>query len=86
MGHLNPASSLTSPHTSLLQVMEEDKAQFAELFTEVFNAVDSKQLRPFVRTQYMRTAFQVRGRVVVCVCVCACARACSHKRVWGGVW
>ncbi|KAF5830825.1 VTC domain-containing protein [Dunaliella salina] len=40
-------------------VKEEDKAQFADLFTEVFNAVDSKQLRPFVRTQYMRTAFQI---------------------------
>jgi hypothetical protein len=49
--------SLTHAHTP--QVKEEDKAAFADLFTEVFNAVDSKQLRPFVRTQYMRTAFQV---------------------------
>eukprot|EP00197_Chlamydomonas_leiostraca_P000109 CAMPEP_0202888524 /NCGR_PEP_ID=MMETSP1391-20130828/43232_1 /ASSEMBLY_ACC=CAM_ASM_000867 /TAXON_ID=1034604 /ORGANISM="Chlamydomonas leiostraca, Strain SAG 11-49" /LENGTH=704 /DNA_ID=CAMNT_0049571829 /DNA_START=1666 /DNA_END=3777 /DNA_ORIENTATION=+ len=40
-------------------VSEEEKSKFAEMFMEVFNAVDSKQLRPFVRTQYMRTAFQI---------------------------
>ena len=33
----------------------------SQLFTEVYKAVDSKQLKPLVRTQYMRTAFQVRG-------------------------
>lgn len=50
------------------QVSEQDKQAFADIFTEVFNAVDSKQLRPFIRTQYMRTAFQVR----------ACTRGLAH--------
>lgn len=40
-------------------VSAEEKAKFSELFMETLNAVDSKQLRPFVRTQYMRTAFQI---------------------------
>lgn len=38
---------------------EENIAKFMELFTEVRNQVDAKQLRPFIRTQYMRTAFQI---------------------------
>ena len=29
------------------------------MFTEVQRVVDSKQLHPMVRTQYMRTAFQI---------------------------
>ena len=29
------------------------------MFSEVQQAVDSKQLHPMVRTQYMRTAFQI---------------------------
>ena len=32
---------------------------FAQLFTECQKQVDSKQLRPMIRTQYMRTAFQI---------------------------
>ena len=32
---------------------------FAALFEECQAQVDSKQLRPLVRTQYMRTAFQI---------------------------
>lgn len=38
---------------------DKDVAKFLELFTEVRNQVDAKQLRPFIRTQYMRTAFQI---------------------------
>lgn len=38
---------------------EEDIESFSHLFTECQKQVDSKQLRPFVRTQYMRTAFQI---------------------------
>jgi uncharacterized membrane protein YidH (DUF202 family) len=38
---------------------DKDIAKFMELFTEVRNQVDAKQLRPFIRTQYMRTAFQI---------------------------
>ena len=38
---------------------ENEKKKFAEFFSEVQRAVDSKQLRPMIRTQYMRTAFQV---------------------------
>lgn len=30
-----------------------------ELFTEVQKVIDSKQLKPMVRTQYMRTLFQI---------------------------
>ncbi|KAF8057149.1 VTC4 [Scenedesmus sp. PABB004] len=33
--------------------------KFTALFTEVRQQIDSKQLRPFIRTQYMRTAFQI---------------------------
>jgi hypothetical protein len=32
---------------------------FSALFTEIRSQVDAKQLRPFIRTQYMRTAFQI---------------------------
>ena len=42
-------------------VSAREKDDFSRLFTECYNAVDSKQLRPMVRTQYMRTAFQVRS-------------------------
>jgi len=38
---------------------EHEIADFTRLFTEIYKAIDSKQLRPFVRTQYMRTAFQI---------------------------
>lgn len=42
---------------------------FSRLFTECFNAVDSKQLVPMIRTQYMRTAFQVcAGRSSLQIC------------------
>ena len=40
-------------------VSDAEIANFTELFTEIFNAIDSKQLKPWIRTQYMRTAFQV---------------------------
>mmetsp|Transcript_16483 Transcript_16483/g.28259 ORF Transcript_16483/g.28259 Transcript_16483/m.28259 type:complete len:740 (-) Transcript_16483:558-2777(-) len=40
-------------------VSQEEKDKFTEIFTEIGNAIDSKQLRPFIRTQYMRTAFQI---------------------------
>lgn len=33
--------------------------KFKKIFTECQQAVDSKQLLPMIRTQYMRTAFQV---------------------------
>jgi SPX domain protein involved in polyphosphate accumulation len=36
--------------------------KFKKIFTECQQAVDSKQLLPLVRTQYMRTAFQVHTR------------------------
>lgn len=39
---------------------EEEKKKFAEFFSECQKVVDSKQLRPMIRTQYMRTAFQAR--------------------------
>ena len=38
---------------------EEEIQKFATLFQEVQQAVDSKQLNPMIRTQYMRTAFQI---------------------------
>jgi SPX domain protein involved in polyphosphate accumulation len=40
---------------------EKEIEKFTALFTEVRQQIDSKQLRPFIRTQYMRTAFQVGG-------------------------
>uniref|UniRef100_A0A383VD06 SPX domain-containing protein n=1 Tax=Tetradesmus obliquus TaxID=3088 RepID=A0A383VD06_TETOB len=38
---------------------EKEIENFSTLFTEVRQQIDSKQLRPFIRTQYMRTAFQI---------------------------
>lgn len=38
---------------------EKEVEKFSVLFKEVQQQIDSKQLRPFIRTQYMRTAFQV---------------------------
>jgi uncharacterized membrane protein YidH (DUF202 family) len=38
---------------------DKEIGKYLELFTEVRNQVDAKQLRPFIRTQYMRTAFQI---------------------------
>lgn len=38
---------------------DSERESFVRLFTEIQQAVDSKQLNPMIRTQYMRTAFQV---------------------------
>eukprot|EP01024_Parvocaulis_polyphysoides_P026125 TRINITY_DN2383_c0_g1_i13.p1 TRINITY_DN2383_c0_g1~~TRINITY_DN2383_c0_g1_i13.p1 ORF type:complete len:750 (-),score=93.88 TRINITY_DN2383_c0_g1_i13:114-2363(-) len=38
---------------------ESEIQKFSRLFQEVQQVVDSKQLRPMVRTQYMRAAFQI---------------------------
>lgn len=40
---------------------EEDANKAARLFSEIQQQIDSKQLKPFIRTQYMRSAFQVPG-------------------------
>jgi SPX domain protein involved in polyphosphate accumulation len=40
-------------------VSQDEKEKFTTLFTEIYKAIDSKQLKPLVRTQYMRTAFQI---------------------------
>lgn len=49
--------------TDLRAAGKSDKEieKFSVLFKEVQQQIDSKQLRPFIRTQYMRTAFQVGG-------------------------
>ena len=33
--------------------------KFSKLFAEIQQQIDTKQLRPMVRTQYLRTAFQI---------------------------
>ena len=38
---------------------EDEIKKFSEIFQEVQKVVDSKQLNPMIRTQYMRTAFQI---------------------------
>jgi len=38
---------------------EKDIKKFSALFSEVQQQVDSKQLKSFIRTSYMRTAFQI---------------------------
>ncbi|KIY91757.1 Vacuolar transporter chaperone 4 [Monoraphidium neglectum] len=38
---------------------DDEISKFQVLFNECRNQIDSKQLRPFIRTQYMRTAFQI---------------------------
>jgi SPX domain protein involved in polyphosphate accumulation len=40
---------------------DKEIERFSVLFKEVQQQIDAKQLRPFIRTQYMRTAFQVRN-------------------------
>ena len=37
----------------------EDVEKYMQMFSEVQQVVDSKQLHPMIRTQYMRTAFQI---------------------------
>jgi len=50
---------------------DDEISKFQVLFNECRNQVDSKQLRPFIRTQYMRTAFQVRALVALrCAALC----------------
>lgn len=38
---------------------DKEIERFSVLFKEVQQQIDAKQLRPFIRTQYMRTAFQI---------------------------
>ena len=38
---------------------EAEIERFGKFFIEAQKVVDSKQLRPMIRTQYMRTAFQI---------------------------
>lgn len=38
---------------------EAEVEKFGKFFSEAQRVVDSKQLRPMIRTQYMRTAFQI---------------------------
>lgn len=39
---------------------EADIDKASALFSEIQQQIDSKQLKPFIRTQYMRSAFQAR--------------------------
>ena len=48
---------------------KDEEAKFTQLFSEIQTVVESKQLRPMVRTQYYRTAFQAStglSRVLCC--------------------
>ena len=47
--------------------------KFKKIFMECQQAADSKQLLPMVRTQYMRTAFQVGEGFSHC---CGCSPSC----------
>eukprot|EP00899_Mesostigma_viride_P021788 jgi/Mesvir1/29610/Mv21464-RA.3 len=38
---------------------DKDVAKLTKLFTEIYRQIDSKQLFPMLRTQYMRVAFQI---------------------------
>lgn len=38
---------------------QADVDKYVAMFAEVQQVVDSKQLHPMIRTQYMRTAFQI---------------------------
>lgn len=44
---------------------EADIAKAVELFSEIYQQIDSKQLKPFIRTQYMRSAFQASHELVM---------------------
>jgi hypothetical protein len=62
----HPAAPRASHHTQAVQDLraagksDKEIEKFSTLFKEMQQQIDSKQLRPFIRTQYMRTAFQVR--------------------------
>ncbi|KAA6417636.1 MAG: vacuolar transport chaperone [Trebouxia sp. A1-2] len=49
---------ITLPKAKIFKT-DNDKETFKKFFQEVQQAVDSKQLRPMIRTQYNRAAFQV---------------------------
>lgn len=38
---------------------DDEIAKFSKLFGEIQQQIDTKQLRPMIRTQYLRTAFQI---------------------------
>ena len=51
---------------------EGDIDKASVLFSEIQQQIDSKQLKPFIRTQYMRSAFQARlGGERECACLWA---------------
>jgi hypothetical protein len=60
---------------------DDDKLSgFAELFAEIQRAVEAKQLKPMLRTQYMRTVFEVRASSSAALCCAELWWACLP---WG---
>lgn len=52
-------SDTCNPYPFLQGKSEAEIERFGVFYTEAQKVVDSKQLRPAIRTQYMRTAFQI---------------------------
>ena len=73
MGHgkgcgAHPSLPPARTHTCLLHPPSQGKSEAdidkaSVLFSEIQQQIDSKQLKPFIRTQYMRSAFQARRLV-----------------------
>ena len=58
-GRPSPAGGLSACWAALQKKPASEIDKFSAMFTEVQRVVDSKQLHPMIRTQYMRTAFQI---------------------------
>jgi VTC domain len=64
----SPAQPLVAPQGK----SDAEIEKFKKLFVEIQKAIESKQLRPMIRTQYMRTAFQVHVLPGKQVSYCSC--------------
>lgn len=63
VGNLHVASKSAAAegcmHACAQGKSEGEIAKFSKLFGEIQQQIDTKQLRPMIRTQYLRTAFQI---------------------------
>lgn len=62
---------------------EEVIEEWYQLSYEILQAIQSKHLQPTMRTQYMRTAFQVLYSTVLCYVLHVCMSYVLLLDVWG---
>ncbi len=71
IGPTGPPEAIQLPTADMpgLQFKTKDEeSKFTQLFSEIQTVVESKQLRPMVRTQYYRTAFQASTGLFAMLC------------------